>query len=540
MVGDLDYSAPRNSKTPLSADEMRYCEHDVRIVTAYIDEQREQYGDVLKIPNTNTGRVRRYVRDACYYTSKQHKKSSRGKFQRYRRIMEQLTLTPEVYELASRAFIGGFTHANPIHAGKVLEGVHSIDLASAYPAVMLSELFPMGRFKPVDVKNASELTELLNTHCVLFEVHFRGLKSSFPFENYISESKCQRLESPVVANGRVVEAAELSTTITEVDFDIIRRCYTWDGVGIGRVYASPKGYLPKPIVDATLTLFEEKTTLKDVEGREADYLLSKGMLNSVYGMAVTDVMRDDIDYCDGWTVEPPNVEDKISEYNDQLTRFLFYPWGLWVTAYTRRNLWSGILAMGSDYVYSDTDSIKFLNRERYTDYIATFNATVQRKLEFAMNEHGISTKRLSPRNIHGDADALGAWDYEGCYDRFKTLGAKRYMFEQSGKISITVAGLNKKRGAKYLETTYGVDGAFDAFDHLLHVPKQYSGRLTHTYTDTEHSAIIEDEHGNVELMTSLSSVHLTESDFNMSIGEEYLQFLSNLRRGVLYTGEHTR
>ena len=46
MVGDLDYNLIRNSKTPISKEELKYCENDVLIVTSYIDEQINEFGNI--------------------------------------------------------------------------------------------------------------------------------------------------------------------------------------------------------------------------------------------------------------------------------------------------------------------------------------------------------------------------------------------------------------------------------------------------------------------------------------------------------------
>lgn len=45
---------------------------------------------------------------------------------------------------------------------------------------------------------------------------------------------------------------------------------------------------------------------------------------------------------------------------------------------------------------------------------------------------------------------MGVFESEGCYERFKTLGAKKYVYEQNGKLHITIAGVNKKTGAEEL------------------------------------------------------------------------------------------
>lgn len=66
LTGDLDYSLIRGPETPLTEQELGYCENDIRVVMAYIMEKIENDGDISKIPLTNTGYVRRYCRDACF------------------------------------------------------------------------------------------------------------------------------------------------------------------------------------------------------------------------------------------------------------------------------------------------------------------------------------------------------------------------------------------------------------------------------------------------------------------------------------------
>ena len=145
LVGDLDYSLVRHEKTPLTDIEMGYCKNDINIILAYINEQILQYGDINKIPLTNTGRVRQYVKHNCYYDDSNHRKSSKGKYIKYRKIMDDLTLDPETYIQLKRSFMGGFTHSNPKYTGKTLNNVSSIDLTSSYPSVMLADKYPMSR-----------------------------------------------------------------------------------------------------------------------------------------------------------------------------------------------------------------------------------------------------------------------------------------------------------------------------------------------------------------------------------------------------------
>lgn len=538
LTGDLDYSKKRHHETPLTESEMAYCENDIRVITAYIDEQLDLYKDITKIPMTNTGRVRRYVKHQCYFTSTNHRKSSKGKYSKYRQIMNDLTLTPEMYIQLKRAFMGGFTHANAHHSGKVLNDVSSIDFTSSYPSVMVSEKFPMSRFKPVVVESVEHLKRLSKTYALVFDVKFIGLNCKIEQETYISESKCFRLKNPVLNNGRVFAADEATTTITNIDFDIIDHVYEWDGIEIANCNYAHLNYLPKPIVQSILNLYKDKTTLKDVEGYETEYMLSKGMLNSIYGMSVTDIVKDNSIYDGEWQVEKVDLETEVESYNNSRNRFLYYPWGLWVTAYARRNLWTGIKAIGNDYVYSDTDSLKMMNYEQHQGYITHFNETIISKMERVAKHHNLDFKAFSPKTKTGKVKTMGIWDFEGTYSRFKTLGAKRYLVEDNGRLHSTVAGLSKANGLEYMLEKCGGDHGlvFEMFNDDLYIPGSKTGKMTHTYIDDEQQYIVEDYLGKKAMVNPLSSIHLGPCDFTLSLAEQYKQFLINLSKGYIFKG----
>ena len=81
------------------------------------------------------------MRDKCLYNDKQHKNND--EYKKYRALIRKLTLTENIYLKLKEAFSGGFTHANPIYSGEILENVKSFDFTSSYPAVMVSEKFPL-------------------------------------------------------------------------------------------------------------------------------------------------------------------------------------------------------------------------------------------------------------------------------------------------------------------------------------------------------------------------------------------------------------
>jgi len=538
LVGNLDYSLVRTPETPLSVSEMDYCRNDITIITAYISEQIDMYGDIVKIPMTNTGRVRSHVRHECYHTNKNHRKSSKGKYIRYRNIMKDLTIDSKTYIQLKRAFMGGFTHANANYSGKTLSNVSSIDFTSSYPSVMVAEKFPMSRFKPIEVSDLYELEEICDKHAVVFDLKLTGVVSKLKQETYISESKCFKLSNPTINNGRISKADELITTVTEIDYEIIKQVYEWDTISVSNVIYAYKNYLPKSIIKSILDLYQDKTVLKDVEGSEVEYMLSKGMLNSIYGMSVTDIVKDNAIYGEDWETEIVDIETEIENYNNSKNRFLYYAWGLWVTAYARKNLWSGIVAIGEDYIYSDTDSLKLLNYDDHTDYIKWFDSVIINKMETMCDYYGFDKKLLSPKTKYGKVKTLGVWDFEGTYTRFKALGAKRYLVESNGKLQITVAGLSKQNGINYMiENANGdLTKVFEMFNDSLYIPAERTGKMTHTYIDDELKFKCTDYKGKTATINPLSSIHLESCDFTLSIADHYKQFLENLSKGYIYKG----
>ena len=80
---------------------------------------------------------------------------------------------------------------------------------------------------------------------------------------------------PTVDNGRIVGASELTIVLTEVDFEIAKKCYSWDKMQIGVCYSYKRGYLPKEFIECVLVWYGLKTTLKGVADKEKQYALYK-------------------------------------------------------------------------------------------------------------------------------------------------------------------------------------------------------------------------------------------------------------------------
>lgn len=326
MTGDLDYSLKRNYKTPLTEKELEYCFNDVRVVMALIQEKIHQDGSIVKIPMTNTGYVRRHIRNACTH-QKGDKNVSGKKFIRYRHLMDKMQLTPERYFMLKNAFQGGFTHANSHWVDKTLENIHSFDETSAYPYVMLAYQFPMNGGEEYRPKSIEDFRECLNCYSCLFTIELFGVISKLDYDHPISVYKCVDLQNYSVDNGRLIKADHLIMTITEQDYFIYEEFYHWNEARIHKFIRYQRDYLPYDYVKAVLELYVKKTQLKGVIGKEVEYQISKSMLNSAYGMMVTDICRPSFNYTDDWSTSEADIEKEIEKYNHSLTRFTSYEWG---------------------------------------------------------------------------------------------------------------------------------------------------------------------------------------------------------------------
>ena len=533
LDGDLDYRLIRHSSSKITEKEWRYILHDGLIVMAHIQEEIERLGSITKLPLTKTGYVRDLCREKCL------KGSDRW---RYVKLMRCSTLEPHTYSLLKRVYTGGFTHANINYVDRVIENVHSFDFSSSYPAVMLSEKYPMGNPFKVDIQSPEDFVTKLSAYCCMFEATFYNIRAKVTYENYISYSRCMDIEHYYLNNGRVIEAGYLKIAVTDQDFLTINDLYEWDGIEINNFYAFYKNYLPKDFILTILELYKDKTELKGVEGKEVEYLVSKGMINSCYGMCVTDPCRKEITFKDGlWGENSLNVEELLEKYNRNMNRFLCYAWGVWVTAYAKRNLFTGIVEFNNDYIYSDTDSLKVINIDKHRKYIEDYNKKVTEKINKCLEYHDIDKSMSTPKTIQGKVKPLGVWDYEGMYTRFKTLGAKRYMTESNGDISITIAGVGKEAGIRYLKHTYKTnDKIFEAFTEDLHFPPSYdrngvddngSGKLCHTYIDTHMEGEVIDYMGVKGSYCENSGVHMENTDYTLGLEESFKKLILGIKEG---------
>lgn len=557
-VNDLDYDLIRHNETPLTKKELGYCAYDVIIVSCYIFEclSHERRHMISELPLTATGYCRRYVRSKCLSGS--GRKAEDKQYKEYHGMISRLTISGiDEMDLMQRSFAGGYTHSNVSIVGRILyggtssKGIESDDLSSAYPGALCSEMYPMSKGEKVVIRSYKELNRTCKSYCCIFDATFYNLRPKAVPDNYISISKCWHGDhvpdndkyrakiNAVTNNGRLVSADKISISITNIDYEIILKMYEWDKMEIGLFYRYKKDYLPKPLIESILQLFKNKTELKGVKGQEDFYLKQKQLLNSVYGMMVTSINPPINEYKDGeW--QTPKIEDTakaIDKYNKSKKRFLFFPWGIFCTAYVRRTIISGLLACGSDYCYSDTDSLKILDGEKHHHFIESYNKMVVKKLELMCDHYGLSHDLIKPKTSKGKTKLLGIFENEtidGRWLAFKTLGAKRYLLlNKDHELELTVSGLNKKVTVPYLIKKYGKYKALEMFTDKLVIPGNASGKLTHTYLDDKMMGTVTDYLGNTIEYESPSGIYLEPAEYRFSLESEYLNYIRE-RQGELF------
>ena len=555
LAGDLDYSLPRNCETELTKEEMQYCINDVLVLQSYVYEKILTDGSIAKIPLTKTGYVRRLCRDNCLYASKDHKTNQTGiKFTKYRRLMEKLILTVPEYKLAKRVYQGGFTHGNAYYTDSIIEApIKSLDFTSSYPYCLIAFKYPMSEGEEYMPQSYKDFTDCLQNYWCMFDVAFRDIEATFYYDHYISKSKCLEIHNETTDNGRIVCADFILTSCTGEDFEIIRQTYKWRKMTIYNFRRYRKYYLPTDFVKTVVDLYKKKTVLKGIEGSEKEYMLSKENLNSLYGMCVTDICREEIKFDNGeWMTQAADPEKAINDYNNSKTRFVSYLWGIACTAYARRNLWRAILECKNDYIYSDTDSIKLLNYESHRSFFERYNQEVVYLLRLACNFHHISIDDVMPLTQKGVPKIIGVWDDDGDYIRMKFLGAKRYLTEdKSGGLHLTVAGVHKIKAIEFLKLKYKDNTkVFKAFTNELTIPAEAyldesgnlidpkkidsttqmtvlspAGKLTHTYIDEAITGVLIDYKGHAAQYEEQSFVHLEAAGYSLSLASEYIDFI---------------
>ena len=456
---EFDYSVKRYPWTKLTEEELEYCINDVLGLVEAINALMERDGDTLQtIPLTSTGYVRRNAKRAMKDGSVHHN------------FVYSILPDIETYRALREAFRGGNTHANRYYAGDIVENVHSADRSSSYPAVMCNCEFPMSAFTPILPKdlNSDYISRCINVRhkALLLRIGIKNLRLRDPFWGcpYLSKDKCRNCREVIDTfdNGRILSANYIETTITDIDLKIIMEEYKGEIIFLQGWYASYKK-LPQALINEVIKYYKDKTELKGVVGQEIFYDKSKALLNSLYGMMAQDPVKHNLIFkqVGDWEEDDSKTDEEILGKSNQKA-FLAYQWGVWVTAHSRDALERGIRLVhdteGADFIYCDTDSVKYTGSVDWTGYNAERIAECIDSGSYATDPKGVT-------HYMGVFETEDLKDTGYAYKYFKTLGAKKYAYvEREGEgVHCTIAGVNKKKGGKELDKHGGLSAFAEEF-----------------------------------------------------------------------------
>lgn len=408
-----------------------------------------------------------------------------------------------LYLRLREAFRGGNTHANRAIAGRIIHDVKAYDRASSYPDVMVNCKFPTGNFIHCPVNNFDRLWEAAE-YALLMEIELWDIRlkdDTYPVP-YLSLDKCRGVLGAALDNGRILMAGHLTTTVTDIDFDILSQQYDFTMV-VNDLWASRYDYLPKEIRTIVIDLYHAKTSLKNVAGRESEYAASKEDINSTYGMCVQDPGKPEILF-DG--SEYIRQLDRIPEtYQDMISKTpLLYCWGVWITAWARYRLEEVIRLAGIQMVYCDTDSVFIQGDIDLTAYNA----------ERVLSSRANGATATDPAGVE---HPMGVFELDKECDEFITYGAKKYAYTKDGKLKITIAGVNKAKGAAELSAAGGITALKPGYKFRL------AGGTASWYNDDNYGTYRVD--GRTVDITR--NIYIEDTEYTLGITDEYRELIHN-------------
>lgn len=269
LTGTYDYNLLRGESTPLTDEEMLYCEYDCKSLKSVISYYIEKWQHVVNIPLTSTSEVRRALRD-------------RLDFWYFYNTSWALVPPADMYLRLMGTFAGGYTHSNMINTNIVLYDVTGYDIASSYPFSLCCERYPVREFMEYNYERY-QVMKKRDSYAWFFEIRLTNLKPNF-YNHYISYDKTfDRKGRPVTDNGRIASwDGSFKLWCTDVDLEIIQICYDIEKIEYLQIYGAFKDYIDKRIIRFTLDMYKNKTELKGVSGKENLYKQSKAYINSLY------------------------------------------------------------------------------------------------------------------------------------------------------------------------------------------------------------------------------------------------------------------
>lgn len=498
---DFDYSKVRYPWTELSDLELQYCQNDVLgLVEAYTIEMQRDRDNIATCPLTSTGYVRRNTKRAMRLASQT--------------LIKNIVPDFEQYLLLRECYRGGDTHSNRFYVGAIVPNVHGADRGSSYPDEICNREFPTTKFRWIAAPSMKNIRYHINAgHAVAFRVALWDVDMKDPYDGfpYLARGKCYNVIDGIYDNGRILRAAYLETSVTDIDWEIIEDQYKWRHARGVRAMWAHYGPLPRALVLSVIEYYRDKTALKGKTSEdgsvEYQYGKAKALLNSIYGLMSQDPCKQSILFDEEdpevFRIDDQDPELILNKY--QRRAFVPYQWGVWTCAFARADLRCGLRLAGHNALYCDTDSVKYIGDVDWSAY----------------NQECVEACKATGAHA---TDAKGVEHYMGVFEpeetvTFVTLGAKKYAYQkEDGTLVITVAGVGKSKGAEELRRA----GGLPAFKNGLIFSD--AGGLESIYNDEPGSRWIEIDGRPWEIGPN---IYLKPSTYTMGQTAEYMELLQD-------------
>lgn len=531
----LDYGTIRTPKTKLLKHQLTYCENDILIMYQGLIKYRDMYGSIYKIPYTQTGQPRGDIKK-IYHNNKNY----------HERITKQLPLNYNEYNIQKRCYGGGLTIAN---AKKILDknnkivihkNITNYDIASAYPYhIVTSNKFPSGRFRKCN-KKLNELN--FDKYCYLLGLKI-GECSAKSLKHIIPRAKMPNRQGCKFDNGKLVEIKKggyATLYCTEIDWKIFNLYYDFNESEIELIecYETTKSYLDKDFVLYVLSLYADKTKLKNMENDLISgihykdiYNNKKSVLNACYGMACTSLLFEPVTYINGvwdckefeeWQVDEMLLEKQYKSWKNILS----FSTGIYVTSLQRANLCRMLWNISdNDWLYCDTDSEKMLHGEKYKKLFDEENKRIIKQLEQVAKERDIDIDLFMPKDINGVKHPIGVWEVEKPYTQAVFAGAKRYGYiDDKGEWHVTISGVPKCVSKHTTIKDFQNGFIFDMWDC-----ENKKNIVTYLDGDNLQGVVLNKGKYDEYTVTETYGINMYPTGYRMTLEKDYLSYLSLLK-----------
>lgn len=528
LTNELDYSKSRHYKTPIS-DELPYCRNDVLILSEYAQIYYERYLSKGFLPMTSTMIASKVVKDKI--------KEDKASKEVTNLVANTYPTNQNQYDYLMSFYTGAYTHGMLCNLFNTHKNCLAYDVTSEYPFCMVSPncYYPVTKWRLIIdtiLKDKKLMQNMLNEYCVLVDVTFTNIRTKTGV-TILSENKTL-CEGARWDNGRLYSADKCECRVCEVDLQTLEMHYEWEDITYNHGVYCHRGKLPHYLRMAICDLYAKKSDYKQrVANGEKELAIelmqSKKDLNGIYGWIVTRLPENELylDEFGDW-----KSKDKTNDFN----KIRYYKqanpsWSIYITAWSR-NLVLGVTKKICDinpkfYLYTDTDSIKTLNKKCVRDIFEEYN-----KKTIETNRQFIDELELTEKYPNVDFSEMGTFTNETMNHktgklepmrRFKTLGSKRYLSEYAnGEIESTVAGLSKKAFLEYADKM-GKD-PFTLFNPRgLELSEEYSNKLGMFYENNAKTFEVTDYLGNTETIHTESYASLIPITFKMTIKDKLRQ-----------------